>query len=369
MAIRFPRITAARRQAALADAEKEFARSDKTRGKAKHVSIRTSQIKERLELFQPREFSYGATTVDPDWVKELARRIGIHGELDPVLIIRLGKEWVCVDGHHRIAAYRLRNHKKPIKCEWFPGTPKEAVDESMQRNKKDTLSISSADRHEEAWRRMLLNQGSKKEISDDCGVSTSTIANMRKAKRRYESDPEYAGLVGRPLLETSWGVMKLAAYSKDAGEFDLEERASVLARTLSRRMTDLLKRHPIVTAYALAKYDSRLPRALMDVWNGQTAIPAARNLTEPEMKKQAEVMRRRADAIDAELAKREEVRALAEAEERRGAETARMRRFSYADDLRRRKEEATKEAKLRFPEADEFWLSLYYTPPTDNFDV
>ena len=51
MAIRFPRITAARRQAALADAEKEFARSDKTRGKAKHVSIRTSQIKERLELF------------------------------------------------------------------------------------------------------------------------------------------------------------------------------------------------------------------------------------------------------------------------------------------------------------------------------
>jgi Recombinase/ParB-like nuclease domain len=51
-----------------------------------------------------------------------ARRIGIDGELDPVLVIRLGKEWVCVDGHHRIAAYRLRKHKKPIRCEWFTGS-------------------------------------------------------------------------------------------------------------------------------------------------------------------------------------------------------------------------------------------------------
>jgi hypothetical protein len=158
MAIRFPRFTAARRQKALAQAEKEFAKSDLKRGKTKHVSIRTSKIKERLELFQPREFSYGARSVDPKWVRELARRIGIHGELDPVLVIRIGNEWVCVDGHHRISGYRLRNHKKPIKCEWFNGTPTQAVDESMRRNKKDTLPIQSADRREEAWRRVLLGQ-------------------------------------------------------------------------------------------------------------------------------------------------------------------------------------------------------------------
>ena len=128
MAIRFPRHTPARRQKALAEAEKAFACADLKRGKRKYVSLRTSQIKERLELFQPREFSYGARAVNPDWVKELARRIGIHGELDPVLVIRLGTEWICVDGHHRIAAYRARNHRKPIKCEWFGGNPKEAVD-------------------------------------------------------------------------------------------------------------------------------------------------------------------------------------------------------------------------------------------------
>lgn len=84
MAIRFPGNTAAKRQKALAEAEREFARSDKKRGKQKYVNLRTDQIKERLELFQPREFSYGARSVDPDRVKELAGRISIQGELEPV---------------------------------------------------------------------------------------------------------------------------------------------------------------------------------------------------------------------------------------------------------------------------------------------
>src|SRR5262249_15184435 len=240
MAVRFPRYTAARRQKVLAEAEKAFGRCDLKRGNRKYVSLRTSEIKKRLELFQPREFSYGARSVDGDWVKELARRIGIHGELDPVLVIRLGKEWVCVDGHHRIAAYRVRNHKKPIRCEWFAGTPAEAVDECMRRNSKDHLPIPLEDRCEEAWRRVLLSQGSKKEISAACSISTSTVANMRKAKRDYERDPKFAARVGRPLLETSWGLMLLARGNVDEKLIDLDESAEQLARTIRRRLSDLL---------------------------------------------------------------------------------------------------------------------------------
>lgn len=309
MAIRFPRFTAARRQKVLAQAEKEFARANLKRGKRKYVLIRTSEIKERLELYQPREFSYGASSVDVAWVKELARRISIHGELDPVLVIRLGKEWVCVDGHHRIAAYRFKHHKKPVKCEWFTGTPAEAVDECMRRNNKDHLPIPLEDRSEEAWRRVLLNQGSKKEISEACGISPSSVANMRKAKRHYEDDPEFAARVGRPLMETSWGIMLLARGDVDEEEFDLNERADKLARTIRGRLSDLLTKDPVVTAHALAKYNKHLPRTLMDVWSGRMAIPAPRNLTDPEMKRQVEVLRQRADICEEMLAKREQGRA------------------------------------------------------------
>lgn len=155
---------------------------------------------------------------------------------------------------------------------------------------------------------MLLDQGSKKEISDACGVSKSTLSNMRKAKRRYESDPEFALRVGRPLMETSWGIMLLAGHKRGPGEdvMDLEERADDLARTIRSRLTDLLKRDPVVTAHSLAKYDRRLPKMLTEVWSGRMVLPGARNLTMPEMKKQAEMLRQRAVSIDAMLAKFEE---------------------------------------------------------------
>jgi len=87
----------------------------------------------------------------------------------------------------------------------------------------------------------------------------------------------------------------------------------------------------------------------MDVWSGQMPTPAARNLTEPEMKKQAETLRQRADAIDAMLAKHDEERAEALREAtRRQEEEARK---------------ARKRAKLRFPDdtaSDDFDYTKLY---------
>jgi hypothetical protein len=329
MTIRFPRYTPARRQKALEKAENDFSRAHLKRGKRKYVSLRTSAIKERLELFQPREFSSGARSVDGNWVKELVRRIGIHGELEPILVIRLGNAWVCVDGHHRIAAYRARGYKKPIRCEWFTGTPTEAVDECMRRNNKDHLPIPLADRSEEAWRRVLLDQGSKSEISKACGISTSTIATMRKVKRKYESDPEFAARVNRPLMETSWGVMLLAQGDITEETADLDERAERLARTIRSRLSDMLKRDAVVTAFALAKYDKGLPRTLVAIWNGHMSVPAPRNLTEPEMKRQMQLLRERADSIEKMLAKLdlERPKQSAEAEKERERELIRRQRL------------------------------------------
>src|SRR5262245_51497831 len=89
------------------------------------VSIKPKQIQMRPELFQPRNFAYGTRNIEVDQVKTYARRINAIGELDPPTIIKLGNTWFCVDGHHRIEAYKRAEAgwgNRPIKCFWFGGT-------------------------------------------------------------------------------------------------------------------------------------------------------------------------------------------------------------------------------------------------------
>src|SRR5262249_37387739 len=114
-----PQNTAKARKDALGEAEAILVRPKPTDETKLRIDAR--RIKTRPVLFQPREFSYGARDVDPDHVKKLKRAAEItEGDLDPMLVIKLGKEWVCVDGHHRLAAYG--NDRGDVPCVWFSGT-------------------------------------------------------------------------------------------------------------------------------------------------------------------------------------------------------------------------------------------------------
>jgi hypothetical protein len=102
------------------------------KGPNETVLLMPSEIKTRPELFQVREFSFGAIDTDPDHVKTLARNIGIHGELDPITVIKLGTKFVIVEGHRRVGAYKSVPWTQPITCKWFAGSVREAIDESMR---------------------------------------------------------------------------------------------------------------------------------------------------------------------------------------------------------------------------------------------
>jgi hypothetical protein len=125
--------------------------------------------------------------------------------------------------------------------------------------------------------------------------------------------------------------MKLAARNADEKEVDLRERAVMLARNIRRRMSNLLSLDPVVTAYALGKYDAQLPRSLMDVWSGRMAIPAPRNLTEPKMRKQIGVLWDRMAAVTGALRARAEGRqeALRAAELRDQREAERLKKLWF----------------------------------------
>jgi ParB-like nuclease domain len=171
-------------------------------------------------LFQPREFSYGARDVDPRHVGRLATLIKNLGELDPPIVVKLGKRWVVVDGHHRIAAYQQQRWPDQIKCLWFRGTAQEAADESQRQNSKIKLEVPLADKQEAAWKRTLTDPKggvwSRAYLSRLCGIAEGTIALMRRvAQRYYDKDDQsdwaqtFRREVGR-ISECSWSTARLA---------------------------------------------------------------------------------------------------------------------------------------------------------------
>ena len=150
------------------------------------MHLKPTAIKNRPELFQMRKLNSGIHDVDIEWVKKLQKRIETVGELDPPTVVKIGREWVCVDGHHRIAAYRRTNGHEQISCVWFGGTLKEAVEEALILNSKDRFNLTQKDRLENAWKLVLLAKHSKAETAGKAGIGERTVGNMRELKKLYD---------------------------------------------------------------------------------------------------------------------------------------------------------------------------------------
>lgn len=96
--------------------------------------------------------------------------------LDPVKVRWDGKGWACIDGHHRIDAYKAasvgRTHTVPVEA--FEGSQDEAMSEAASGNTKDKLSMSGAEKSNAAWRMVVVTAMSKANVAMASGVSEST---------------------------------------------------------------------------------------------------------------------------------------------------------------------------------------------------
>jgi hypothetical protein len=145
------------------------------------VMLRPSQIKTLPVLFQPRSFSQDESiTTDKDHVKTLTKAARIFGKLKhPMTVIRLkGLGFVIVDGHHSREAYKKAGTEK-IECQWFPGTVREAFDESCRRNMEDKLPMPEEDKMAAAWNRVFDGKRTVDQIRDTTGISPRSIQYMR----------------------------------------------------------------------------------------------------------------------------------------------------------------------------------------------
>lgn len=281
------KITAHVTAKALREAERLLIRPEATDGRPVYVEVKPQDIGERLELFQPRRPGWGTRTLDTKHVNSLKTRITRKGELDPVVVVKFatvnqytgeidGDEWVVVDGHHRLEAYRKAKHTKPIKCQWFPGSVREAMDASVHRNEKVHLPIDQGDKHEAAWTRTLLDwngagwSSSKAQVVTLTGSSEGMVATMRRTLKQHH---DYATgtdrqrnavgerlyvVLGPDLSKYPWSKVNSVRLDLSPEQQSIDDTAAKLARQINSRMPILRTTDPEVTARALWLYDKEL---------------------------------------------------------------------------------------------------------------
>lgn len=202
------------------------------------AEIDIAQIRSCPEVFQPR----GGQAEDEYHVRELSRAlksVGSTAKLDAVLVVAVGCDVYCIDGHHRLAAYRQAEVSGPIPVEWFGGTLDDAVGEAIKRNSRDKLPMSRNDKLEAAWRLVVHGANSKAEITQATTISDGTVANMRRTAKAIreqvnkDEPDDFSASDGRSPEEMTWHEARM--FGKTAKDYDdewLEREAEARAERL-----------------------------------------------------------------------------------------------------------------------------------------
>lgn len=251
----------------LADFEqlKERVASGNAEPATKPDRLHVSDVIECPEVFQHRS---GGQAASLSHSRELARALRTNQgrPFEPITVFWIGDGWCCIDGHHRVTAYRDEHYDQPIPVETYSGTIEQAMAFALQANSRDKLSMGRDEKSNAAWRIVIATSLSKREIANVSGVSERTVGYMRQAKTQI--------IAARPDLSLdalSWRdadrVAKGLEPRNEVGSPDwMEAEAQKLANALCKHHGDRLGRQPEVTARALEIYDQRLARSLAEHW-------------------------------------------------------------------------------------------------------
>lgn len=203
-------------------------------------------------------------------IEELVGGIHASGKLDPVTVWWDGFGWVCIDGHHRLAAYRKAgwDDYAQVPVAVFDGTPDEAVREALRGNSKAKLPMTQEERSDAAW--SLVGTGpdahTAAQIAEAASIHIRTVRRMRTVYRKLIDE---LGVKPAAVERMSWSQARLAARGGNVNldeEWDQEAEAKALADRLTatfgkHRLTEKLD----VLVQALHIYDRRMPWVLVEV--------------------------------------------------------------------------------------------------------
>jgi len=136
------------------------------------------------------------------------------------------------------------------------------INESVRLNETIKLEVRRGGRYEAAWQRVVLEWGSKREITLLTGVSDGLVAMMRRVVKAYKRGNKTLRERLPNLHTATWSEARAAYLDLTPAEWDHQKEAAKLARALRSRMEGRLSENKLVTAYALHFYDPDLPGPL-----------------------------------------------------------------------------------------------------------
>jgi hypothetical protein len=223
--------------------------------------INANAIKLRPEVFQHRQPGDRASKAH---VRELERGAAAES-LEPVLVWWDGKAWACIDGHHRLMAYRaIGKHDALVNVEAFRGTPEEAMAEAARRNTRDKLTMSRTEKTGTAWRLVASTKLTKAETVEASGASDGTVAHMRRVRDKLQAAGEAAATMNWEAARrmAAGEALEASDWDDDRTEKEAQEIANKLVKALGQRASSRVE----ALARALEIFDHRLPDELRAHW-------------------------------------------------------------------------------------------------------
>jgi ParB-like nuclease domain len=257
----------------LAEIEELIAKSNGTSAPAVTQLNRDEIHAAELDVFQrrrpdPRESA--------EHIHVLVRALkAMEAPLKPILVFRAGDRFFAVDGHHRLAAYDAAEWKGPIPVEVFAGSLAEARMEALDRNTKDQLPMTQAEKREIAWQLEKENPPeshpdhlSIKDVINRLqgAVSEGTVKNMRAKWKEIKAAGDDR------LLKMDWvHARRWPAKFDDAEDWLEDKKNAIYDRLVETGLAHEFSKYPDLAMEALTRINSQWPMDLL-FYAGREAV-------------------------------------------------------------------------------------------------
>lgn len=205
---------------------------------------------------------------------ELAKPVRDGQTLEAIEVWWGGDGWYCIDGHHRLEAYRQGEWQvdKPVPVCVYGGTLTSAMLAAGYRNSPDKLPMHKSEKTQAAWEFVASTapEGEKAaRIAKAYSISVRMVRFMRKVRRWLaENRPteDHSAMTWEAARRTYAGEEDVPRTEEDWDERDMEEGRKMADTMIKAVGMHRMSRHRAV-AYALEVIDSRFPAFAAEFWN------------------------------------------------------------------------------------------------------